>query len=75
MLLVDARRPARTGPDGALVPLAEQGRTRWDRPAIAEGVTLVTASLANKALGVFRPAWATGPLGFTMPTSKLRITN
>ena len=33
------------------------------------------ADLANKALGVFRPGWATAPLGFTAPTSKLRITN
>ena len=38
MLLTDARRPARTGPDGELVPLAEQDRTRWDRALIAEGV-------------------------------------
>ncbi len=54
MLLVDARRPARTGPDGALVPLAEQDRTRWDRSAIAEGVALVTASLAGKPLGPYQ---------------------
>ncbi|MGQ0841627.1 RNA polymerase sigma factor [Actinokineospora sp.] len=46
MLLTDARRPARTGPDGALIPLSEQDRTRWDRAAIAEGVALVTAALA-----------------------------
>ncbi|MEY2477138.1 MAG: hypothetical protein QOG87_2453 [Actinomycetota bacterium] len=41
MLLTDARRPARTGADGALVPLAEQDRTRWDRDLIAEGVALI----------------------------------
>src|SRR5262249_49478678 len=40
MLLTDARRPARTGPDGELIPLAEQDRTVWDRAAIAEGVAL-----------------------------------
>src|SRR5262249_38061580 len=37
MLLTDARRPARTGPDGGLVPMAEQDRSRWDAGAIAEG--------------------------------------
>jgi RNA polymerase sigma factor (sigma-70 family) len=52
MLLTDARRAARTGPDGALVPLAEQDRSRWDAGAIAEGVALVTAAL---------PVGPTGP--------------
>ena len=37
MLLVDARRPARTDADGELVPLAEQDRALWDRALIAEG--------------------------------------
>ena len=37
MLLTDARRPARTGPDGDLIPLAEQDRSLWDRKAISEG--------------------------------------
>ncbi|MGO9217854.1 MAG: RNA polymerase sigma factor, partial [Streptosporangiaceae bacterium] len=46
MLLTEARRPARTGPDGELVPLAEQQRGRWDRALIAEGVELVTGALA-----------------------------
>ncbi len=40
MLLTDARRPARSGPGGELIPLAEQDRTRWDRDLIAEGVAL-----------------------------------
>ena len=47
MLLTDARRAARTGPDGALIPLAEQDRSRWDHDAIAEGVDLVTRTLAS----------------------------
>jgi RNA polymerase sigma factor (sigma-70 family) len=51
MLLTDARRPARTRPDGALVPLAEQDRTRWDRSAIAEGVEIITAALRHTRLG------------------------
>src|SRR5215471_2443203 len=37
MLLTDARRPARTGASGELIPLAEQDRARWDRELIAEG--------------------------------------
>src|SRR6201999_2722506 len=45
MLLTDARRPARTRPDGGLVPLAEQNRQLWDHKAIAEGVEIVTGAL------------------------------
>ena len=46
MLLTDARRPARTGPRGEPVPMAEQDRTLWNGSDIAEGVSLVTAALA-----------------------------
>ena len=45
MMLTEARRDARTGPDGALIPLAEQDRDRWDQSAIAEGVAIVEATL------------------------------
>ncbi len=45
MLLTDARRAARTGPDGSLIPLAEQDRRQWNRTAIAEGVAIVEATL------------------------------
>jgi RNA polymerase sigma factor (sigma-70 family) len=45
MLLTDARRDARVGQDGALVPLADQDRSRWDTAAIEEGVALITAAL------------------------------
>jgi RNA polymerase sigma factor (sigma-70 family) len=48
MLLTDARRPARTGPGGELIPLAEQQRTRWDRALITEGTTLITAALRQR---------------------------
>ena len=41
MVLTEARRPARTGPDGGLVPLAEQDRSLWDHAAIAEGLSLI----------------------------------
>ncbi len=54
MLLTDARRPARIGPDGALVPLAEQDRARWDAAAIREGVALVSDALAHTALGPYQ---------------------
>jgi predicted RNA polymerase sigma factor len=54
MLLTDARRPARTGPDGAPIPLADQDRGRWDRDAIAEGVALVTDALARTGIGPYR---------------------
>ncbi|MFJ9547729.1 RNA polymerase sigma factor [Streptomyces erythrochromogenes] len=54
MLLTDARRAARTGPDGSLIPLAEQDRTRWDRDAIAEGVALVSDALTRTPLGPYQ---------------------
>ncbi len=54
MLLTDARRRARTGPDGELIPLAEQDRSLWDRDAIAEGVALVTASLSRGSVGGYQ---------------------
>ncbi|MGH2945917.1 MAG: RNA polymerase sigma factor [Solirubrobacteraceae bacterium] len=54
MLLNEARRPARTGPNGELVPLAEQDRSRWDRALIAEGVALVSAALPKGAVGEYQ---------------------
>ena len=45
MLLTDARRAARTGPAGALIPLDEQDRSLWNRPMIAEGTALVAEAL------------------------------
>ena len=54
MLLTDAHRAARTGPDGELVPLAEQDRSRWDRDAVAEGVALVTEALTWSAPGPYQ---------------------
>ncbi|MGH9032110.1 MAG: RNA polymerase sigma factor [Acidimicrobiia bacterium] len=54
MLLTDARRAARTGPDGSLVPLAEQNRTCWDTEAISEGVALITGALGSKPLGPYQ---------------------
>jgi RNA polymerase sigma factor (sigma-70 family) len=54
LLLTDARRPARSRPDGSLVPLAEQDRSRWDAAAIAEGVALISATLARAQLGPYQ---------------------
>ncbi len=54
MLLTEARGEARTDPDGTLVPLAEQDRSRWDRAAIAEGTELVTRSLATHPVGPYQ---------------------
>ena len=54
MLLTDARRHARSGPDAELIPLGEQDRGAWDRAQIAEGVALVTATLPRGAIGAYQ---------------------
>jgi len=54
MLLHHARRAARTGADGRLVPLAEQDRTLWDTRLIAEGVEVLQSALARDNLGEFQ---------------------
>ncbi|MET8356082.1 sigma-70 family RNA polymerase sigma factor [Micromonospora sp. NPDC005171] len=53
MLLVHARRDARTGPDGAMVLLDDQDRGRWDRPMIEEGRGLVVVALTGRAPGPY----------------------
>src|SRR5215470_1178277 len=54
MLLTDARRRARTGPDGEIVPLDEQDRNLWDRDAIEEGTALVARTLSRGAIGAYQ---------------------
>jgi predicted RNA polymerase sigma factor len=54
MLLTDARRPARTGPTGDIVPMAEQDRTLWDAERIAEGVALVESALPKGPTGPYQ---------------------
>lgn len=54
MLLTDARRLARSGPHGELIPLDEQDRTRWDRAMIAEGIALASAALAKGNVGEYQ---------------------
>ncbi|RAN97339.1 uncharacterized protein GAR05_03842 [Micromonospora saelicesensis] len=53
MLLVHARRDARTGPDGAMILLDDQDRGRWDRPMIEEGRGLVVIALTGRAPGPY----------------------
>jgi RNA polymerase sigma factor (sigma-70 family) len=54
MLLTDARRPARSGPDGELIPLDKQDRTLWDQAAIAEGVALISDTLSKGKVGPYQ---------------------
>ena len=54
MLLTDARRPARTSAEDTLVPLAEQDRSKWNADAIAEGVALITDTLATAPIGPYQ---------------------
>ncbi|WP_344446541.1 RNA polymerase sigma factor [Kitasatospora nipponensis] len=54
MLLTDARRPARTGPHGELVPLAEQDRDRWDRRLLDEGTALISRTLPLGRVGPYQ---------------------
>jgi len=54
MLLIDARRVARTDADGSLIPLAEQDRARWDRAEIEEGVELLTGALGSGPVGPYQ---------------------
>ncbi|MEV7817143.1 DUF6596 domain-containing protein [Streptomyces flaveolus] len=54
MLLTDARRAARTGAGGELIPLDEQDRGLWDKAAIEEGVALVTWALSQRRPGPYQ---------------------
>jgi predicted RNA polymerase sigma factor len=54
MLLTDARRAARTGAEGSLIPITEQDRRRWNAELIHEGVELISASLPTARLGPYQ---------------------
>jgi predicted RNA polymerase sigma factor len=54
MLLLDARREARTDADGDLVPLPEQDRARWDRAQLAEGLALLDGAIGTGAVGEYQ---------------------
>ena len=53
MLLHESRRPARTSPDGDLILLERQDRSRWNRAAIEEGIALVERALSSKRIGPY----------------------
>ncbi|MFJ7247990.1 RNA polymerase sigma factor [Kitasatospora sp. NPDC098652] len=69
MLLHHARRAGRTGPDGSLVPLAEQDRRLWDTALIAEGVGILQAALARDRLGEFQAQAAIAALHADAPSA------
>ncbi|OLR92724.1 RNA polymerase sigma factor [Actinokineospora bangkokensis] len=69
MLLHHARRASRTTAGGALVPLAEQDRGRWDTAMIAEGVAVLQAALARDRLGQFQAQAAIAALHADAPTA------
>jgi RNA polymerase sigma factor (sigma-70 family) len=54
MLLTSARRAARAGPDGELIPLTKQDRTLWDREEISEGIALLTVALSKGSVGPYQ---------------------
>ena len=69
MLLHHARRTARSGPDGCLIPLAEQDRGRWDTGMIAEGVELLQSALVLDRLGEFQAQAAIAALHADAPSA------
>src|SRR5690625_1570348 len=68
MLLHHARRPARFTAEGALVPLREQDRRRWDTAAIRTGIQVLQAALAQDRLGEFQAQAAIAALHADAPT-------
>ncbi|WP_326562965.1 RNA polymerase sigma factor [Micromonospora sp. NBC_01796] len=70
MLLTEARSPARTGPGGALISLADQDRGRWDAAAIAEGVALITAALPRGPVGPYQLQAAIAALHDEAPSAE-----
>jgi RNA polymerase sigma-70 factor, ECF subfamily len=69
MLLTDSRRAARTGPDGGLVRLADQDRSRWDRGLIAEGQVLVRRCLRRGQPGPYQIQAAISAVHSDAPTA------
>ena len=69
MVLTDARRVARNGPDGELIPMAEQDRRRWDADDIAEGIALLTEALPRGATGPYQLQAAIAAIHDEAPTA------
>jgi RNA polymerase sigma factor (sigma-70 family) len=70
MLLTDARRAARTGPLGELIPMGEQDRGRWDADLIAEGVALITRALPRGPVGPYQLQAAIAAIHDEAPTAE-----
>ena len=70
MLLTDARRAARTGPDGRAIPLAEQNRDLWDATVIAEGQAILTTALGAGPVGSYQLQAAIAALHDEAPTAE-----
>jgi RNA polymerase sigma factor (sigma-70 family) len=70
MLLTDARRTARTGPAGELIPLDQQDRSKWDRAQIDEGTKLITTTFARGAVGAYQLQAAIAALHDAAPSTE-----
>jgi RNA polymerase sigma factor (sigma-70 family) len=70
MILTDARRPARTGSVGELVPLADQDRSLWDRAMIREGVALVVEAMSRGSVGEYQLQAAIAGVHDEAPTAE-----
>lgn len=70
MLLTDARRAARTGPDGSLIPMEAQDRAKWDAAYIAEGVDLITGALPRGDVGPYQLQAAIAALHDEAPSAE-----
>ncbi|OPX15054.1 sigma-70 family RNA polymerase sigma factor [Gordonia sp. i37] len=68
MLLTDSRRASRSTPDGDLIPLAQQDRSRWDHAMIAEGTELARSAWREGSIGAYRLQAAIAALHATAPT-------
>jgi predicted RNA polymerase sigma factor len=71
MLLTHARHRARIGPDGSLILMADQDRSRWDREAVAEGVSLITGALPQGPTGPYQLQAAIAAVHDEAPTWEL----
>ena len=70
MLLTDARRPARTGPNGELIPLDAQVRSRWNQERISEGKRILERALARGAVGPYQVQAAIAALHDEAPSTE-----
>lgn len=68
MLLTDARRDARSGLNGELIPLTEQDRSRWIRPLIEEGTELLGTTLSKGSVGPYQLQAAVAAVHDEAPT-------